>query len=142
MANYQKHDIGNLNDLGQHVFEPAEAPIRLEGKVFLKEVLGLTSMEASINKDAPGTGVNFFHRHHNNEELYIFIGGKGEMMIDDERISVQEGTAVRVKPEASRSWWNTGSEDLYYVVIQAPHDGFKGETFKDGELLEGTVPWR
>lgn len=141
MTNYQKHDIGLLSSLEQHVFAPDALPVRLEGKVFLKEMLGLTSMEVSVNKDAPGTGINFYHRHHNNEETYIIIGGKGEMIIDEERINVQEGTVVSIKPEARRAWWNTGNEDLYYIVIQAPSEGLVGSTLLDGEVLEGTVPW-
>ena len=141
MANYQKHDIGKLSNLEQHVYAPENVPIRLEGKVFLKEILGLTSMEVSVNKDAPGTGINFFHRHKNNEETYIFIGGNGEMIIDEEHIKVHEGTVIRVKPEARRAWWNTGNEDLYYVIVQAPTDGLKASTHEDGELLEGAVPW-
>jgi len=141
MTNYQKHDIGMLSNLDQHVFAPEELPVRLEGKVFLKEILGLTSMEVSVNKDAPGTGINFFHRHKNNEETYIFFSGTGEMIIDDEHINVKEGTVVRIKPDAKRAWWNTGKEDLYYIVIQAPSDGLVGSTLTDGELIEGSVPW-
>jgi len=141
MKNYQTQEIGKLNDLDQHVFAPPELPVRLEGKVFLKETLGLTSMEASVNKDAPGTGINFFHRHKNNEELYIFLGGKGEMVVDGKRFPVEEGTTVRIPPSAVRAWWNTGEEDLYYIVVQAPNSGLEGSTLADGELVEGAVPW-
>lgn len=141
MKNYQKHNIGKLSDLGQYVFAPEALPIRLQGKLFLQDLLGLTSMEVSLNQDKPGTGVNFFHRHRNNEELYIFLGGKGEMMIDDERFEVEEGTVVRVPTKAKRAWWNTGDDDLYYVVVQAQTDGLKTPAVEDGEILEEAVPW-
>lgn len=141
MSNYQQHNFGKLSDVSQYVFAPEGMPINVPGKLFLKEPMGLTSMEVSINKDAPGTGMNFFHRHRNNQEIYIFIGGTGEMMIDGERFPVQEGSVVRVEPAATRSWWNTGDEDLYYVVVQAPVGGFNGTSVEDGELVEGEVPW-
>ena len=141
MSNYQKHNFGKLSELNQYVFAPEGTPINIPGKLFLKEPLGLTSMEISVNKDAPGTGMTFFHRHKNNQEIYVFIAGKAEMLIDDERFDVQEGSVVRVEPEAKRAWWNTGDEDLYYIVMQAPVGGLSGSSLEDGELLEGAVPW-
>jgi len=141
MKNYQQHNFGELSEISQYTFAPEGTPINIPGKLFLKEKLGLTSMEVSINKDVPGTGMNFYHRHKSNEEIYIFIAGKGEMMIDDDRFAIGEGSVVSVKPEAKRAWWNTGDQDLYYIVVQAPVNGFKGSSVEDGELIEGTVPW-
>ncbi len=141
MEYFKKYEVGKLQDLNEHVFAPEGVPIRLEGKVFLKALLGLTSVEVSLNKDEPGTGMHFFHRHIRNEETYIFIGGEGEMMIDNERFKIKEGTVVRVLPNALRAWWNTGKEALYYVVIQAPADALEAGTHSDGELVEGKVPW-
>ena len=141
MSHYQIHNFGKFSDVNQYVFAPEGTPISIPGKHFLKDPLGLTSAEVSVNKDAPGEGMSFFHRHKDNEEIYIFVGGKGEMMIDDDRFAVQEGSVIRVEPEAKRSWWNTGDEDLYYIVIQAPAGGFSGSSVEDGEVLEGAVPW-
>jgi len=141
MKNYQIENIGNFSDVNQYVFAPENVPIVINGKVFLKEKLGLTSMEISINKNLPGTGMNFLHKHKLNEEVYIFISGQGEMIIDGEQFKVKEGSIVSVKPEASRSWWNTGNEELNYIVIQAPMNGQNQSTLEDGELLEGSVPW-
>ncbi|NOY71809.1 MAG: cupin domain-containing protein [Gammaproteobacteria bacterium] len=141
MKNYQQHNFGKLSEISQYTFAPEDTPINIPGKLFLKEKLGLTSMEISINKEAPGTGMNFYHRHKGNEETYIFIGGKGEMIIDEDRFAIGEGSVVSVKPEAKRAWWNTGDKDLYYIVVQAPANGFQGSSVDDGELIEGTVPW-
>jgi len=141
MKNYQLENIGKFGDVNQYVFSPAGAPIEIEGKLFLKEKLGLNSMEVSINKDLPNTGMNFLHKHKKNEELYIFISGRGEMMVDDDRFEVQEGSVVSVQPEAKRSWWNTGSEDLNYIVIQAPKNSGICNAIEDGEIVEGNVPW-
>ena len=55
---------------------------------------------------------------------------------------VSDGSVIRVDPEASRTWWNTGHEDLYYLVIQARKDSMNTSTGEDGELVEGDVPWK
>lgn len=141
MKNFQLKDVGNFNDLDQYVFAPEGLPIRLEGKLFLSDLLGLSSMEISLNKIAPDTGMNFIHRHKDHEEIYIFISGNGEMYIDDEIVEIKEGSIVNIKPKAKRTWWNTGKTDLTYLVLQAPDGGMKTPGISDGELLEGEVPW-
>ena len=141
MSHYSTANIGKLGELEQHVFAPEGAPIRLVGKAFLGELIGLTGMEVSLNKDAPNTGVDFFHSHKNNEEVYIFIGGAGEMVVGDDRFPVEEGSVVRVATGVKRAWWNTGQDDLYYVVIQAPTDGLKTSKLNDAELVDEKVPW-
>jgi mannose-6-phosphate isomerase-like protein (cupin superfamily) len=141
MKNFQSKNYGALQNLNQYVFAREGTPINIEGKLFLGAELGLSSMEVSLNKDAAGNGMPFYHRHNRNEELYIFISGQGEMSIDDEIIPVQEGSVVSVQPEAKRAWWNTGDSDLTYIVIQAPVGALQGATLEDGEILEGAVPW-
>jgi len=141
MKNFQSKNYGALQNLNQYVFAPEGTPINVEGKLFLGDELGLSSMDVSLNKDAAGNGVPFYHRHHRNEELYIFISSQGEMSIDDEIIPVQEGSVASVQPEARRALWNTGDSDLTYIVIQAPVGGLQAATLDDAEILEGAVPW-
>ncbi len=141
MSRYSKTNTGKLNDLEQYEFAPEGLPAPLVGKLFLGDLVNLTSMEVSLNKDAPNTGMSFFHSHKNNEELYIFLKGTGEMVIDEDRFTVTEGSIVKVDPCAKRAWWNTGHEDLYYVVIQAPANGLKAAGLDDGELGDTKVPW-
>ncbi len=141
MSDYSKANIGKLSNLDQHIFAPEGLPIKLVGKAFLGELVGLTSMEASLNKDAPNTGVKFFHSHKNNEELYVFLGGTGEMVVDKDRFEVEEGTVVRVATGIKRAWWNTGKDDLYYIVIQAQTDGLEASKLNDAEIIEEKVPW-
>jgi len=58
------------------------------GKQFLGAELGLSSMEVSLNSLAPGKGVPFLHAHRQNEELYFFLAGKGQMLLDAEVVEV------------------------------------------------------
>jgi len=141
MSNYLKQDFGKMTDMDQYVFTPEGVPLTIPGKLFLGEKLGLTSMEVSINKDAPGDGMPFFHRHKDNEEIYIFIAGKGEMIIDNNRFDVEEGSVVSVQPEADRIWRNTGDTDLLYIVVQAAKNSLKASGIADGDVTETVVPW-
>lgn len=133
-------DFGAWRDLGQHAHpHPKLGPIR--GKLFLKEVLGLTSMEASVGKMAPGAGLPFFHKHREHEELYVFVGGRGQFNVDGEVIEVGEGTAIRVSPEGARTWRNNSTEPLYYICIQAAAGTVRGDATSDGAGVDAPVVW-
>lgn len=110
------------------------------GKVFLAEVLGLTGMEVSLNTLQPGVSVPFFHRHHQHEELYLILAGRGEFKVDGKLYPVVEGSAIRIAPEGVRSWRNVGDEPMVYVVIQATHESLQTHGIADGEVVEG-VSW-
>jgi mannose-6-phosphate isomerase-like protein (cupin superfamily) len=117
-----------------------KTPIR--GKTFLRERLGLTSMELSLNKFPAGRAIPFLHRHKNHEELYLFVRGKGEIQVDGTTIPVEEGSCVRIAPSGARSVRNNSSEDLYYICIQAKEGSLSDATStNDGELVPGEVKW-
>jgi len=137
---FRAAEIGALRELGQHAHpHPRLGPLR--GKVFLQQLLGLTSMEASLGKMPPGAGLPFFHRHREHEELYIIVGGKGQFQIDDQILDVQEGSVLRVSPEATRTWRNNSTEDLTYICIQAAAGTVKGDATSDGMGVDRPVQW-
>lgn len=108
-------------------------------KGFLKNELGLTSMEVSLNWLPPGAGMPFTHRHERNEELYVFLTGSGEFQVENDVFPVKPGTCVRCDREVNRAWRCTGDEPLTFIVIQAPADGFGPKsTIEDG--VRGSVP--
>lgn len=111
------------------------------GKFFLKDKLGLTSMEVSLNQLPAGASVPFYHTHRENEELYIFIGGQGQFQVDGQTMEVKEGTAVRVGPEGERTIRNNGTGDLYFIVIQARADSLRQWVMTDGVILDKSVNW-
>ncbi len=90
-----------------------------EGKAFLKDLLGLTSLEMSIGSLPEGAAVPFFHKHKQNEEVYVVLAGCGIFTLDGSDIDVQAGSVVRIAPEVSRCTRNTGHEPLVYICIQA-----------------------
>ncbi|WP_408011602.1 cupin domain-containing protein [Pseudalkalibacillus sp. A8] len=113
----------------------------IPGKNFLKEKLGLTGMEVSLNQLPEGGTVPFYHKHRENEELYLFIGGRGQFQVDGQIFEVREGTAVRVGPEGVRTLRNNGNKDLYFIVIQVQAGSLQQWVETDGVILEKPVTW-
>ena len=109
-------------------------------KLFEKEKLGLTGMEISINNLAPKEGNPFVHTHQQNEELYIVIKGSGVFYADGEEFPVQEGSLIRVEPEAERGI-AAGSQGMTYICIQAAKDSLKQYTMTDGKLSDSKASW-
>jgi mannose-6-phosphate isomerase-like protein (cupin superfamily) len=140
-GNFTAAHVGPWERLDEYIFTNPKLPGDYPGKLFLKRELGLTGLEVSLNKLAPGGAISFYHKHQTNEELYVFIGGKGQFQIDGETVNVREGTVIRVAPGGERAWRNNSTEDLYFVVIQAKAGSFEGETISDGKGVPGTVRW-
>ncbi|MCA1994224.1 MAG: cupin domain-containing protein [Coleofasciculus sp. S288] len=134
-------DLGSFLSLDQFTFELAAVNLQVEGKLFLKQILNLTSAEISINKLKPGQSVPFYHKHRLNEEIYLFIKGNGEFQVDDTVFPVSEGTVVRVDCNGERCWRNNSDEDLYYIVIQSRAGSYEGGTSEDGIGVEKRVSW-
>ena len=130
--NYTAVHTGKFGGLLQYKLQHPSMDRPGRGKLFLKDHLGLTGMQVSLNTLPPGVALPFAHKHKKNEELYIFVSGKGQIQIDGEVIDVQEGTAVRVSPDGARTWRNNSEVELHYVVIQAAEGSLSQDTFEDG----------
>ncbi len=117
---YSVATVGNIN-----------AP---EGKIFIKDLMGLTSMEVSFGSLPEGAAVPFFHKHKQNEEVYIVVSGKGIFTLDGEDVAVEAGSVVRVAPEVSRCNKNTGKEPFSYICIQAK-DGSLEQSVADDAII-------
>lgn len=114
----------------------------LRGKIFLKDALQLTSMEVSLNHLPPRGEIPFYHKHQQNEELYIFLQGEGQLQVDGTEIDVYEGTSIRIAPDGVRALRNTSdSQGLHFIVIQAKENSLTQWVETDGIILEQPVEW-
>lgn len=134
-SNYAITDLGSFANAEQHLFEHPKIAKKVPGKKFLKEELDLTSMEISINKLPAGGSMPFTHKHRENEELYLFLKGKGQFCVDGNWFDIQEGAAVRVSPDGARTWRSSKDDELIFIVIQAKAGSMKGHTIEDGVLV-------
>lgn len=138
--NYSVIHTGKLENINQSRFS-LESLGTIQGKHFLKDELNLSGMEVSLNILPTKTSMPFFHKHNENEELYIFVKGSGQFQVDNEIFDVSEGSVVRVTPVAERTWQNNSPEDLTYFVIQAKENSLTGSTVEDGVITTRTVNW-
>ncbi len=138
--NFAAAEAGPWKGLREHGFlHPKLGPVT--GKLFLQQVLGLTSMEVSLGVVSAGGGLPFYHRHKEHEELYIFVGGRGQFQVDDRTLDVREGSVIRVSPDGERTWRNNSTEDLTYIVVQARAGSVSSDTTTDGVGVQRPVVW-
>ena len=140
--NFEAVHLGPFDKLNQYTFSHAGLPFEIEGKVFLNDLLKLSSAEVSLNRYPPNTSMPFYHRHEANEEIYIFVRGKGEFQVDGETIPVAEGSVISVAPNGSRCWRSLANDPLHFIVIQAPAGKYNnGVSITDGVAVSGQVTW-
>lgn len=138
--NYSAVNLGRLADVKDYVLELGPE-IKIPGKVFGGQALGATGGEFSLQVFAPGQETGFLHSHKKHEELYFFLGGKGEFQVDGEIFTVEEGSVVRVAPSGKRSVRNNGTEPLVMLCVQYCSGTFTDEDATDGILFSEPVVW-
>ncbi len=139
-TNYSAVSVGKMSELGDYVLELGPE-IKIPGKVFAGSDLQATGGEFSFQLFQPGTETGFLHTHKNHEELYFFLGGKGEFQVDGQIFPVAEGSVVRVAPAGKRAVRNNGSEPLVMLCVQYRGATFTAEDAMDGIILDEPVKW-
>lgn len=139
-THFAAHHSGTRSQWPDHSLEiPGLGEIR--GKQFLKDKLQFTGCEISVNSLPPGAAMPIYHQHQQNEEVYIFIQGQGQMQIDGEIVDVNEGSVVRIAPSGVRTWRNNGKEPLLYIIIQMQENSLQQYGIGDGIILDQPVTW-
>ncbi len=139
-ANVTAVDFGKLDEIKDYTLQLGPE-VTIPGKVFGGQAVNATGGEFSFQSFAPGTETGFLHTHKNHEELYFFLGGKGEFQIDGEVFPVGEGSVVRVAPAGRRSVRNNGTEPLLMLCVQYRSETFTAEDAADGVILNEKVNW-
>ena len=80
--------------------EPPDVPMPAKGKLFLRNLLGSAGLEMSLNVVPPGKAIPFLHKHQENDEVYVVVGGRGQFLVDGECIDVAEGSVLRLSPRS------------------------------------------
>lgn len=133
-AHYTLDQTGPLENLNRHSYRG------VPGKHFVGDNLGLTGCEVSLNRLPAGQGMPFVHAHKKNEELYIVLRGTGFFYVDGEEFPIREGSLVRVAPDGARAF-AAGSEDLYFICIQAEANSLTQATLEDGYPVDVRASW-
>ena len=65
----------------------------------------------------PGSTIGF-HKHGNNEEMYIVLKGTGSMKIEDDEIVVKRGDMILNPAGGSHGLTNDSAKDIDILVLQ------------------------
>jgi uncharacterized cupin superfamily protein len=140
-TNFTCFHAGPKEGWAQYRLEPPDVPLPAQGKLFLRNLLGFTGLEMSLNVVPPGKGMPFLHKHQQNEEVYVVVGGRGQFLVDGECIDVADGSVLRLSPPAARAWRNNTDAPLYFLCLQYRADSvIEGGTL-DGLRVEGKPAW-
>jgi mannose-6-phosphate isomerase-like protein (cupin superfamily) len=98
---------------------------------FAREPLELENSGVSYLRVAPGERVPFGHKHKEQEEVYVVIGGGGRIKLEDEVIELRRWDAIRIPTDTMRNL-EGGPEGIELILFGAPNAGFG-----DAEVAEG-----
>lgn len=128
MSDYDVLDIGGLDTWGDYTGPRA-------GKRFIDKEIPAQYIGMSANSLEPGGTAPFWHTHSVLEEIYVFLAGRGEMLLDDEVVPVQAGTVVRVGQGVWRAYRSAADspEPLRWLCLRAGGDELSAIP-GDGEL--------
>jgi oxalate decarboxylase/phosphoglucose isomerase-like protein (cupin superfamily) len=60
------------------------------------------------------------HYHVEPEEVYYVIKGRGKVLLGEDWIPVEKGTAIYIPPKLVHTLTNTGDEELVMAFLHAP----------------------
>ena len=61
----------------------------------------------------------FGHRHREQEEVYVIVGGSGRVKLDGEIVDVAERDVIRVAPRVMRAF-EAGPDGLEVLCVGGP----------------------
>lgn len=98
---------------------------------FAREALGSPELGVSRFTYEPGARMPWGHRHRQQEEAYVVIGGSGRAKLGDEIIELRVSDVLRVAPAVIRSF-EAGPDGLDVICIGGRKpEGGDTERFED-----------
>jgi uncharacterized cupin superfamily protein len=98
---------------------------------FARKPLGLQNSGVTLYKVAPDFRTPFGHRHSEQEEIYIIVGGSARLKLDDDIIDLEQWDAVRIPADTMRGL-EGGPEGAEVIAFGAPNNDNK-----DAEMVPG-----
>lgn len=92
----------NLKDVEDQSVKFGLAP-QMEAR-FARDDLGAEQIGISYQRYAPDFRQPFAHRHREDEEVYVVVGGGGQILLDGEPVELRHWDAIRVAPATVRAF--------------------------------------
>ena len=86
---------------------------------FARQDIEAKNFGLSLQRLKPGARMPFGHRHSEQEEVYVVVGGSGRLKIEDEVLELAQWDAVRVDPELVRNL-EAGPDGMDVLAFGAP----------------------
>lgn len=108
MPDWTKKNFNELEDRS-----PPDAPMEWR---FARDALDSPELGVSRFSYGPGARMPWGHRHREQEEAYVVVGGSGRARLDDEIVELAQWDVLRVAPAVIRSF-EAGPEGLDVICI-------------------------
>jgi len=97
-------------------FEVGGTIVKQDDRYVVKDNNLLKNLILSSTRLNPGKQTTG-HRHAGQEEVYLFVEGNGEMLLDDRRFPVSKGDIVLIEDGVFHRVYNTTESELYFVCV-------------------------
>ena len=122
------YSIKNLQDVDNSA--PEGAGDNLEAR-FGRKHLDSDHLGVSYFRYGAGFKAPYGHRHREQEEAYVVVGGSGRIRLDDDVLDLKRWDVVRVAAQVVRGF-EGGPDGLEIIAIGADRpEGGDGELVKD-----------
>ena len=118
---YRTKSVGNLS--------------RVKGWKALAKSLKLKSMGLTVASFPAGEGYDHAHCHALQEEVYVLLSGRGEMIVDGKRLRLRPGDVVAADPPALRALRSGPRSSSTWLIVSAVPG-----TFRDDDWTEYDDP--
>jgi mannose-6-phosphate isomerase-like protein (cupin superfamily) len=108
LPDWTKKNFGDLRDVS-----PEDVDIQSR---FARDILGSPELGVSRFTYKPRARMPWGHRHREQEEAYVVVGGSGRAKLDDVVVELSAWDVLRVAPAVVRSF-EAGSEGLDVICI-------------------------
>ena len=86
---------------------------------FARDAIEAKQFGLSLQRLKPNQRLPFGHRHEQQEEVYVVVGGSGRLKIEDEMLELGQWDAVRVDPQLVRNL-EAGPDGMDVLAFGAP----------------------
>lgn len=142
MTGYEVLSIGRLDAWRDH-FGGFDAARSRDGRRVVDHELAMQYIGLTANALEPGEEAGYWHSHSRIEELYVFLGGQGEMGLDDDIVQVSEGSVVRVGQGVWRTWRAVPDSpgQLRWLCIRSGGEQLPATPNDSSRNPEKAMPW-
>ncbi len=93
---------------------------RFMGLMFERDITPTRKMSAGFVILPPKQEQEKLSIHEGEEEIYFVVRGKGQFVLDDEVVDVEQGTAVYIEPGCRHRAINTEDEEMHLFWVNSP----------------------